>query len=214
MTNMVITRVTIFSDDEELHGALKRVLSATGGIAFAEHKAVIRNKNVVLLYVDSDKQKIEEWIWGRFRKKCLNPLIVIGVARKKEFLKRHPVFEDHPHSHCYVSIPFKLKCLVEKIIELKPLYDSVTRAIIYEHYCQEYEYRLVTHDLKVLSDDKKKTMENLCKVSDFYRAKGDDDIAKYLAEITRKIEREKNDQIWRQVGMDAKKFLEDRLLKR
>lgn len=207
MINMRLNRqAVLISENEELYKSLRRALYAVGNLEVSK-RGYTQDKNGVLIYVDNNKENLEKWICEKFRSRYLNPVITLGIEIKEDFEARLPLFKDRPYSHSYLSIPFTLKKLIDQIGKVKPIYDSVTRKIMHEDYCKLYEYKLITHDLKILSGDKEKTIKNFYTARDFYRRKGDKNTVKFIAGAVEKI-KEKND--WERVAQDAKKILESK----
>jgi hypothetical protein len=71
-----------------------------------------------------------------------------------------------------------------------------------------YEYKLITHDLKIIKDNKTATIDNLLQVRDFYLSKGDNKIVKI---IDKKINEIQNRDDWEQIVLEMKNDLVERL---
>ncbi len=206
--NMNLTKKTILiSKSEELNKSFNRAMKAIAKAGVVKYTGKFGNKfTVVILILESNN--VDTWLWGTFRKKANNPLIIINMEDKKSFLNRNPVFSVYSDEHAYFQIPFDLNEFINTVINLKPIHDDVTRKLIVNDYSKGYEYKLITHDLKIVEGDKKATIENFLKVRDFYDSIGEKKIIKLIDE---KIKIMENMDEWEQVAVEAKEYLESRL---
>lgn len=200
------SKVSFFSDNEELYSSFKRALRAVGDIDVSKNLV----KNSIVMFVMENNKDFGSWLWGEFRtkKKAINPLLVIGTEDKASFLVRFPVFSTYSDEHAYIQIPFDLSELLNTINNLKPIYDHVTKKLIVADYSKGYEHKLITHDLKIVERDKKAAVENFLKVRNFYDSIGEKEIVKLINE---KIKIMGNMDEWEQVAVEVKEGLESRL---
>ncbi len=163
-------RVLVISKDKEIKNALKRALKF-----ITDHRASGFNgrfyRNTPVLYVHETEEGFDRWLCGQFRARALSPLIVIGMMKKEEFFERYPLFRTYSQEHVYIEVPFELDELVKAIESVRPIYDQATRRIIYNDYCRGYEYKLITHDLKIIENDRNKTIEYFRYVLDYYKTR-------------------------------------------
>jgi hypothetical protein len=179
-------RVIVISKDEEIKDALNRALRF-----ITCHEAVGFGgrfyRNTPVLYIHETDDAFDRWLCGQFRARALSTLIVLGVMKKEEFLQRYPIFRTYSQEHIYIKVPFELDELIEAIRSAKPIYDHATRRILYNDYCKNYEYKLITHDLKIIENDRNKTIEHFRNVLNYYKICGlratADKIEKTLKEI-------------------------------
>lgn len=201
-------KVLLVSENEGLYKSLRRALKATGAIKVENYAGGFYGKQSVVIKI-MDNNSIDAWLWMEFRKRALNPLIVIGMENKSSFIQNNPVFANYPEEHAYFQIPFDLNVLSTTIGKLKPIYDNVTRKLIVNGYSKGYEYKLITHNLKIIKGDKSATIKNLLQVKDFYHSKGDNKMAKIIDEKVKEISNNKGN--WEEVAWSFKQYLEKRL---
>lgn len=197
------------SEDDELYRTFRRALGELANIRLERCIGKLGKKDKVVIYPMKGRE-FSSWYCGEFRskKKALNALIVIGTEDNESFLKQNPVFENYPDEHAYFQIPFSLRSFLDRISMLKPIYDQTTRRLMLTDFCHEYEYKLITHDLKIIKDNKNETIDNLSQVKDFYRSKGDAEVTKIIDDKIKEIQT-KDD--WLQVALEIKNYLKERL---
>lgn len=205
-------KVIIVSEDEEFYESLNRAFKAFLDIEVIKlKKSFGREMDIILYCLNNGSKDFGNWLCGVFRKKSCNPLVVLGVMDKESFIRENPVFRDYPYNHAYIPIPFKLQQIMDTLNTIKPIYDEVTRKFIIKDYCKNYEYTLITHELKIIDDDKIMTINNIEKVKDFYKGKGDKDKVNFLTE---KMEKIKVDDGWLSIAIDLKQRLANDLGRR
>ncbi len=202
-------KAVLISENEELYGSFKRAFKTIANFELIRYSGEFKRKQNVVISIKEDND-IDSWLWSEFRtkKKALNPLIVIGTKDKSSFFNSNPVFTDYSKEHIYIQIPFDLMELLNAISKLKPIYDNVTRKLIVSDYSKGYEYKLITHDLKIIKGDQQTTIDNLIKVKEFYSSKGNSKIVKIINERIKGIQA--NDD-WEQTALEIKQYLEERL---
>ena len=203
-------KVILISENAELYKSFKRAFKAIINLNVVGYLIKFGIKQNIVMNIAMENNNINAWLWGEFRsiQKALNPLIVIGTKDKESFIKRNPVFSAYSDEHAYFRIPFDLNNLLGSIHNMKPIYDSVTRKLMADGFSKGYEYKLITHDLKIIKGDKSATIENLLRVRDFYQSKGDNKTAKTIDEKVKAIN-SKDD--WEQAALEIKNHLEERL---
>jgi hypothetical protein len=205
-------KIIFFSEDEELYKSFNRAFAALLGIEVIKFKKGFgREMDFILYCLNNCSKDFGNWFCGVFRKKSRNPLIVVGVMDKKSFIQENPVFIGHPYNHIYISLPFRLQEFIDNLVKIIPIYDEDTRKFIIKDYCKNYEYTLVTHELKIMSNDKKKTLNNFSIVKDFYKGEGNSNKVKFLTEIMQKI---KENSDWLNITVKAKQTLVNDVEKR
>jgi hypothetical protein len=200
---------TLVSEDEELYRALKRASKAIANIRLEKYFRKVNGKDKVVIY-QLNSREFSSWYCGEFRtkKRALNPLIIIGTEDKESFLHQNPILKFYSDEHAYFQIPFSLRKFLDKISNLKHIYDQSTRKLMVKEFCSGYEYKLITHDLKIIKDNKTATIDNLLQVRDFYLSKGDNKTAKI---IDKKIEKIQSRDDWEQIALEMKNDLVERL---
>jgi len=163
----------IVTDNDELYLSFRRAIRVHCGLDVIKFDGKYGDKNsVVLLFEESN---FESWLWGEFRgrKSALNPLVLLGTEDEASFKQRNAVFKPYSAEHTYLRIPFDLKQLVQVIEEMKPIFDQVTRKIIVNNFAKEYEWKLITHDLKIIAGDKDSSIRNIMKAQEYYASIND-----------------------------------------
>jgi len=178
--------IITISKDEDVKLSLNRAINFLSDIKLKDYKGRFY-KDWTVIYLMESEENLVEWLCGEFRVRALSPLIVIGTEDKGEFYNKFPLFKDYSEEHKYIQIPFEIDELVEAIRSVKPIYDHATRRILYNDHCKNYEYKLITHDLKIIENDRNKTIEHFRNVLNYYKICGlratADKIEKTLKEI-------------------------------
>lgn len=203
----MVKYVIIVSEDNEIYESLRRSFSYIAKIKAISYKGKFNGRQAVVIFV-MNNDEIDCWLWSKFRKKALNPLLVIGIEDKPHFTNRNPVFADYSKQHAYIQIPFDLTELLKAINELKPIYDQASRRVIFNAYSTGYEHKLITHDLKIIKGDIDTTITNLVKVKSFYESKGNSNTSKI---IDQKISEMRLLENWEETAFWIKKYLEEGL---
>lgn len=199
--------VIIISKSEELYRSLKRAINTIANINATQYESKYGNKQAIVIYIIEDVE-IDSWLWGEFRKKALNPLIVIGFEDKRSFISKHPLFVDYSEEHAYIQIPFDLIELIKTLIKLKPIYNHAIRRVIVNDYSKAFEHKFITHDTKIIKEDKVQTISNFLQAKDFYSEKAENEIVKIIGKEVGLI---KKSDDWQQIAFNLKKYLEARL---
>ncbi|MEW6419758.1 MAG: hypothetical protein AB1480_16865 [Nitrospirota bacterium] len=198
-------KIIIVSEDEELRESFNRAFKTLLGIKVIKfNKSFDRKTDIILYYLNKSSKDFDGWFCGLFRKKSLNPLIVIGINNEGAFIRDNPVFRNHPYNHAYITIPFRLQQFMDILNKIKPVYDDDTRMFIVNDYCKNYEYSLVTHELKIINKDKEKTLNNFAIVRDFYKGAGNKNKVNFIDGIMKKI---KENDDWLNIAIKAKQTL-------
>jgi len=205
--NKSVKKVIIFFDNEELYKSYKRALEVIADMQIAKYSDKSNDKSDTVLYTLNEP---DSWWEFRTNKKALNPLIIFGFEDEDTFVKRNPAIKAYNKEHAYIQIPFDLNSLIKVIKKLNPLYDHATRKMMVNNYLNRYEHKLITHDLKIIGNDKKVTISNFKKVVNFYKSKGMKEIASEINSGIKNIEQNKN---WQHIALSMKECLENRLKK-
>ena len=112
-----------------------------------------------VVIIEGNDQTISRWLWDNIRIKYRNPLIALGSSPEKTFLKNNPVFsKGMSQYHRYIEPPWLLYDLFNAMEQMTPLYDDVTRQLVYDRYGTPYVedrlYRIIDHDLKLFDRQK------------------------------------------------------------
>jgi len=144
-----------------------------------------------------------------FRNKALSPLIVIGTEHFESFIKRNPVFSVYSDEHAYFQIPFELIALIDKLSQMKPIYDHEIRRRIVADYSHDYGYKLITHDLKIIQGDKRATIDNLSQVKDFLISEGNFDLVQIIDGKLMEIQYSPD---WEEIALDIRSYLIEKMV--
>lgn len=199
-------KALLLSGNNELFSSLKRAMKFLVNIDLLKFSGRFHKNNTVIY--DMDKNEIDSWLWGKFRIKALSPLVVIGAEDKDSFINKNPVFSAYSDEHAYFQIPFELSIFIDKVHNMKPVYDHVTRKQMVKDFSNEHEHKLITHDLKIIKGDKTATIDNLLQVRDFYRSKGHRKIVNIIDEKIKEIQTKDN---WEKIALEIKQHLEEGL---
>ena len=199
-------RVAVFTDNEELYSSLTRAFRAVYGVKIVIFRDLARKAETPVIYdnLTADEGTFEKWVCGFFRRKLRNPLVVIGATDEESFIRTHPILSVYCYNHAYVSVPCGLEQLHAALTKLKPVDDEDTRRFIINDYCRDYEYALVTHDLKIVGGDRDLTILNFERVRDFYQGKRDRKTVEYLKMM---LSRMRKEPVWMSTAQEAQKEL-------
>lgn len=123
-------------------------------------KMKIFNEEVILLCYLNDND-IENEIWSKIRisgkkKNSLKPIVVIGLAKEKDFFEKHRVFDDlnKTGQYLYIESPLTLKKLNNANKEAKSIPDENELNFHILTYSTKYKDNLLIHDLNsILNED-------------------------------------------------------------
>ncbi len=210
MINPVSEPKAIFcSNDEELYNAFRRALKYLPRIDLIKYSGRFNKLNVVIYAMENDE--IDSWLWGQFRRKSRSPLLIFGFEEKGSFISKNPVFAAYPDEHAYFQIPFDVRNFIDKMQNMKPIHDDVTRRGMVDGFSRGYEHKLVTHDLKIIRGDKTASINTLLEVQSFYHSKGDSETAKIIDKRVKDIESQDD---WEQIALDCRTYLIERLARK
>lgn len=177
------------SNNEEYFSALAIAFECSQRIKLFKYEGKYINKNYIVIYLLDESNNFDSWFWNDFRKRTLNPLVVIGAEDEETFIKKHSVFKKYQYAHEYFPL-FKFKQLMATVLTMRPIFNQDTRREIVRREATGFEWQLIDHDLKIIKNDKGKTLANLLAVRDFYQSKGDTETLKLIK--TRLIEFDRN----------------------
>jgi len=195
-------KALFISNNHDLFNSLRRALRYLASIELCLFSGRFTEGNTVIYVVENDE--FNSWLWGQFRKKSRSPLLVFGFEKKDTFISRNPVFVAYSDEHAYFKIPFELPLIVDRLSRVKPLRDHDTRKRMVADYSQGYEFKLITHDLKIIQGNKDLTLDNFLQIRDFYLSQDNTNFVKIIDD---KLVVIKESGEWESLALDLRNIL-------